>query len=277
MNEKISVIVPVYKVESYLERCIDSILVQDYTNFELILVNDGSPDRSGQICEDYLKRDPRVRVIHKPNGGLSDARNVGIEASQGEYVTFIDSDDWVTENYLSRLYSALVKNNVDISVTNYVTFNQDDFCLYYHVTDKDVFERVYSIQDWIFQENNIEYNLFIVYNTAWGKLYRKRLFQHVRYPFGRTGEDDYTTYKLYLQSSGIAYINESHYYYTRRNDSITGKSQIFHGKLEHLSQGIDVIETKIALLVSLGYDVVEQKKIYKRRLEEMIDKVLEMG
>ena len=112
--DKISVIVPVYKVEEYLDECVESILRQSYSNFELILVDDGSPDRCGEMCDNYKKRDARIEVIHKTNGGLSDARNAGLRVASGEYITFVDSDDAIADNYLEILYKALKKYGVDI-------------------------------------------------------------------------------------------------------------------------------------------------------------------
>ena len=112
----ISIIVPVYKVEKYLDRCIESVLAQTYTDFELILVDDGSPDNCPAMCDAWAEKDSRIRVIHKPNGGLSSARNAGLDIMKGEYVTFIDSDDTVLPNYLERLLTALTVNSADVSV-----------------------------------------------------------------------------------------------------------------------------------------------------------------
>ena len=162
----ISVVVPIYNVEKYLNRCVDSILNQTFTDFELILVDDGSPDNCGKICDEYAEKDNRVRVIHKPNGGLSDARNAGIEwalkNSDSEWITFIDSDDWVHPNYLEFLLQAAEKNNTSVSICGFVrTENKSDFPKYSFES------KVYSNEDfWI--EKNV--NAVI----ACAKLYKKR-------------------------------------------------------------------------------------------------------
>ena len=132
-NQLISVIVPIYNVENYLRQCLDSILEQTFHNLEILLVNDGSTDDSGQICQEYLKKDSRIRYFEKENGGLSDARNYGIERAQGEYLTFIDSDDWVTSTYIEELYIKLQHYNADISITNYFYFQESNATFYKHV------------------------------------------------------------------------------------------------------------------------------------------------
>jgi len=121
---KISVIVPVYNVEKYLAKCIDSILAQTFTDFECILINDGSPDNSPAICDEYAKKDERMKVIHKENGGVSSARNTGLDIAQGEWITFADSDDWVDENYLELMYSNAIKNNCDLSICGFKSVDE---------------------------------------------------------------------------------------------------------------------------------------------------------
>ena len=142
MIDLISVIVPVYNVEPYLRKCVDSILAQSYSNLEVILVDDGSPDGCGAICDEYAAKDARVRVIHKPNGGISDARNAGLDIMTGDYVTFVDSDDWIDEQHLSSLY-ALVKGGADIAVSDVrrILTDETEICrfvyeLYYELSDK---------------------------------------------------------------------------------------------------------------------------------------------
>ncbi|RGM21729.1 glycosyltransferase family 2 protein [Eubacterium sp. OM08-24] len=163
----ISVIVPVYKVEEYIYRCVDSILAQSFKDFELILVDDGSPDNCGKICDEYAQKDKRITVIHKENGGLSDARNTGIDwalkNSNSNWITFIDSDDWVHTDYLKNLYNAVKENNVDISVCGYVnTTGEDDL----HTKNSEINTLLCTPEDF-FINNNI--NAVV----AWGKLYKK--------------------------------------------------------------------------------------------------------
>ena len=221
---KISMIVPIYKVEKYLARCIESILSQTFTDFELVLVDDGSPDNCGEICDEYAKKDRRITVIHKENGGLSDARNAGIDwafkNSDSEWITFIDSDDWVNRRYLEVLFNAAIENQVDVSVCDFLrtsnfenTDIKDDFiCQKWSVTD-------------FFVEKNLN---FVV---AWGKLYKKSLFKKIRYPKGKVHEDEFTTHKLLFQCQKVVFVNSMLYFYFINKEGITaGKSEYYWNK-----------------------------------------------
>lgn len=208
----ISVIVPVYKVEKFIHRCIDSILNQTFTDFELILVDDGSPDKCGAICDEYAERDNRIHVIHKENGGLSDARNAGIdwafEKSNSEWMTFIDSDDWVHPEYLNYLYKAVTENDVGLSVTRYIMVND-----YQNYIEKEYICLLHSTQE-IFVKERV--NMII----AWGKLFRKNDFYNIRFPVGKLHEDEFTTYKLLFMYDKIAFVDVPLYYYYVNPDSI---------------------------------------------------------
>ena len=209
----ISIVVPVYKVEKYLKRCIESILRQSFTNFELILVDDGSPDNCGNICERYAREDSRIHVIHKENGGLSDARNAGIhwaiENSNSKWITFIDSDDWVHPDYLSFLYKAVIDFDVKISICKYTKVCQ--FCENLH---NEYVASTYQVQDLYVKEktNSI---------VAWGKLYLKSDFTNIGFPVGKLHEDEYTTYRLLFMYDKVAFVEDSLYYYFVNPDSIT--------------------------------------------------------
>ena len=211
----ISVIVPVYKVEEYIHRCVDSILEQSFTNFELILVDDGSPDNCGKICDEYAKLDKRVSVIHKDNGGLSDARNAGIEKAlkndSSEWITFIDSDDWIHPMYLEFLYNCAVNNKVFIAVCSFQKAESED------PLSLDLEFKTYKLK--------VE-DFFISYNTiatiAWAKLYQKDLFKNIRFPSGRIHEDEFVTYKLLFRYSEIFYIDYPLYYYFINSSGIMG-------------------------------------------------------
>lgn len=214
---KISVIVPVYNVEKYLLRCTDSILKQTFTDFELILVNDGSLDNSGYICDQLKENDKRIKVIHKENGGLSSARNAGIDAAQGNYITFIDSDDVVNKYYLQLLYNACVENGADIAMGRLLRFSQ------INAVNKDVIDEFVS--DCITTEEVFKnfYNIDIAanYNSSCCKLYRKEIFNEIRFPVGRLFEDEFTTYKLYHNADKIMYLNIDLYYYFVNDSGIT--------------------------------------------------------
>lgn len=215
-QELISIIVPVYKVEKYLEKCIDSIVRQNYSNIEVILVDDGSPDNCGEICESWMKKDNRIRVFHKKNGGLSDARNCGIEHSKGEYITFVDSDDYISEDYIMKLYYFLVENNADISVCNTDIVFEDSNAN--EVKDANIMIKRYD-PDSAFE--NMLYEIDLT-NSAWGKLYKRKLWNGIRFPVNKLYEDMFVTYKLFYKAKNIIYVSEKLYHYLVRSDSILG-------------------------------------------------------
>ena len=211
----VSIIVPVYNVEKYIKKCIDSIINQTYQNLEIILVDDGSPDKCGEICEEYSKKDNRIKVIHKENGGVSDARNAGLEKATGEYIAFIDSDDYIDKNYISTLYNMCITNKAEIAQCSFkrVTDNQI-------ANEKDVENKIVNMSGIeaiknIFKENYIEYTV------AWNKLYKKSLFDNIKYPKGKLHEDEATTYKLFYEAKIVSVTNEKLYYYYIRQNSIT--------------------------------------------------------
>lgn len=211
---KISVIVPVYKVEPYLHRCVDSILAQTFSDFELILVDDGSPDNCPAICDEYAKKDDRVVVIHQENGGLSAARNAGIDwafaNSNSEWITFIDSDDWIHPEMIERLYLAAIDNKVSVSVCSYVETNGEEPT----ISIKKLHNELLSPEDFFITHR---VNAII----ACGKLYKKECFEEIRYPVGKIHEDEFTTYKILFEIKTISYINAPLYFYFVNPDGIT--------------------------------------------------------
>jgi len=213
-EELVSVIVPIYNVELYLEKYINSIINQTYKNLEIILVNDGSTDNSLQICEKFINKDKRIKIINKKNGGLSDARNKGIEKSSGKYLAFIDSDDYIDYNMIENLYNDIKKYDADISIVNYEKIFEDGNIQNENFSKNDflVMDRETAIK------NLLDNTLFG--NYAWNKLYKKELFNDIRYPFGRKMEDLGTTYKLFFKSNIVVYNPTKLYYYLQRNDSI---------------------------------------------------------
>ncbi|RXF69357.1 glycosyltransferase family 2 protein [Arcticibacter tournemirensis] len=214
----VSVIIPVYKVEKYLRRCVDSVLIQSYSNLEIFLVNDGSPDNCGKICDDYSKADSRIKVIHKENGGLSDARNAAIDLAEGKYITFIDSDDFVTIDYIETLVSLAVSHDADIAVSQFVYYRDNgEYLIHQPKETTKVFDSRNAIETMLYQRD--------FETSAWGKLYRVSLFKgDVRYPKGLLYEDLATTYKLIALSNRIAVTNKISYYYYLRDDSIIGNN-----------------------------------------------------
>ena len=216
-NSLISVIVPVYKVEPYLHRCVDSILAQTYINLEIFLVDDGSPDNCGKICDEYAKKDSRIKVIHKKNGGLSDARNVAIDMAKGEYITFIDSDDFVASDYVETLYHLIEKYQCKVGVAWLRTFHEGcEADTKQPPYIEKVFDRIEGIENMFYQE--------LFDTAAWCKIYHRSLFETgIRYPFGLIYEDLPTTYLLFLQADKVAFCNHIIYNYLLRANSIEGQ------------------------------------------------------
>lgn len=215
MNELVSVIVPVYNVEEYLDTCIKSIINQEYTNLEILLIDDGSTDSCLKICNDYAKVDDRIKVIHKENGGLSDARNVGIENCNGSYITFIDSDDYIEKNYISMLYSLIKEYSADISMgKQYVHYPKKIIDTGSYKTLK--MNAHETLEKMMYSED--------VDVSAWAKLYKTELFDNIRFPKGRLYEDSATTYKLIDKSQCIVLKSIPIYNYIIRNSSITNNA-----------------------------------------------------
>lgn len=215
--ELISVIIPVYKVECYLSKCVESIINQTYKNIEIILVDDGSPDNCGRICDEYALKDNRIKVIHTKNGGVSSARNAGIDASTGSFITFVDSDDYISQNYIETLYKNLTETNSEISVVDHTEiFDGNEF-------SKDVSAgviTVFSQHDFIVQLLNKA-----IICSCWGKLYKRDLFDDIRFPLGRVNaEDAWVLYKLCFKSSRIVYDDTISYYYLIREGSAVQKN-----------------------------------------------------
>ena len=212
----ISVVVPVYNVEDYLPECVESILGQTFTDFELILVDDGSLDNCGTMCDSYEKKDSRVHVIHKENGGLSDARNKGIEQAKGRYITFIDSDDYIDATYLHYLYESALNTGADIVQANHTSISDKMGSI-----SADRHNASFDIKEFDTREAIKDFMLYKTqYANVWAKIYKKELFDGVRFPVGKLTEDEYTTYKLILKSQKVICLPKVIYFYRRRQGSI---------------------------------------------------------
>ena len=213
MGEKISVIVPVYNVEPYLERCVESILKQTYRNLEILLVNDGSTDKSGELCDRLALRDHRIRVIHKENGGLSDARNRGIDEASSDLIAFVDSDDYIDEDMYETLYRQMVSSKADLSMCGH-------YDVYHQIPEK----QVAAIKTWELTPKEaikmvMEAKVLSV--TAVNKLYKKDLFEQLRFQIGKIAEDAFIMVDLIHHCSKVVATNEKKYYYVHRENSIT--------------------------------------------------------
>lgn len=213
----VSIIVPVYRVEKELARCVKSLCAQTYRDFEAILVDDGSPDQCPALCDMYAEKYPWIRTLHKENGGLSDARNAGVKIARGDYITFVDSDDWVSSRYLQSLVTPVLEQQADISVVDF------------HSVDHEIYDYDTKAGAASFTVMDAKQVLIrILYQTyrdvcAWGILLPKQLVQAYPFPKGKLFEDLYTTYHYYLSVKKVAVISEKLYYYYQRPGSIMGK------------------------------------------------------
>ena len=252
---QISVIVPVYKVEQYLAHCVESIFAQSFRDYDLVLVDDGSPDACPQICDDYARKDPRVVVIHKQNGGLSDARNAGIdwamEHSDSQWLAFVDSDDYLHPDYLKKLYDAAIRESADLVICDFVRVDNDENIVEqahsFPVFSSDNKNELFS---WLFS------NWRIV--PAWNKLYHKRIFVQLRFAFGKIHEDEFAIHHVLFNCQNAVSIQDGLYYYRVRNNSIMTTENV-GSKLDGLEalterleflDGLHLLDT---VVVSLDY------------------------
>ncbi len=249
MNPLISVIVPVYKVEKYLDRCITSIVEQTYENLEIILVDDGSPDNSGKMCDDWAKKDNRIKVFHKENGGPAETRNLGVEKATGKYISFVDSDDYILPDYIETLYKDLADNNADISC-----------CNYFNVWDTD---RLTSLD-----ENNSSTELTILtgrescydsigderwnYVIVWGKIFKASIVKQHKFPIGRLCEDAAIT---------------CYYFYPCNKITITSKKLYAH----YINNGGIMQTVNPKRRVDEPWSMTERAKFYKEHSERELE------
>lgn len=217
-GDLISVIVPIYKVEKYLSKCVKSILAQTYTNIEVILVDDGSPDNCGRIADTYAARDKRVRVIHKPNGGLSSARNAGIDIAGGAYIGFVDSDDYIHPDMYKNLYTAIKAADAEISICNYCWMNENGTLCEKELSSDKITTGVLSYNA-VFAAMHERSN--VTYITAYNKLYKSSLLHTVRFPEGKIHEDEFTVHHFFAQCNKVACISDVLYYYVQREGGLT--------------------------------------------------------
>ena len=220
MQPLLSIIVPIYNVEQYLDRCIQSILNQTYQNLEIILVDDGATDCSGAIADSYAAKDKRIKVFHKENGGLSDARNYGLEHVTGDYILFIDSDDFIVNIMCERLITVASSNNADIVSCNYYIYRGDDDISIHTMSvqdDKRTFTGIDMLRYYLLKTEPFDLNV------VWNKIFKLDLFngvEPVRFPKGRVQEDNFTIFRLFLNANSIVTVNEPLYYYVQRAGSI---------------------------------------------------------
>lgn len=213
--ERISVIIPIYKVEAYLDKCVQSIVDQTYSNLEIILVDDGSPDRCGQMCEYWAKKDSRIKVVHKENGGLSDARNAGLAIATGSLISFIDSDDWIEPDFLQTLYDALTSQNAQIAECAIFYVDEEGSILRTRSTGGDaLIDSKEALRRLILEEG--------VFQTVWNKLYRREVIEGILFEKGKYNEDDFWTYQVFDRIEKLALVDKPMLNYLQRGGSIMG-------------------------------------------------------
>lgn len=231
MSELITIIVPIYNMEKYLEKCLQSLCNQTYHNTEIILVNDGSSDGSAAICEKYRQLDRRISVFHQQNRGLSAARNTGIENASGKYLCFVDADDWVDSRYCEKLYNAVVKYDTPIALCDFVKVENDDVSM--TVALSTINTKCYSetkILHWLSDWKSEEYTRLVV---AWNKIYDRKCFAELRYPEGILHEDEFVIHRILNGCEKLAIIEEPLYFYRQHSNSIMGRND-YETNLHHL-------------------------------------------
>lgn len=257
-EELISIIVPVYKVEKYIHECIDSILSQTYKNIELLLIDDGSPDNCPRICDNYALKDKRIKVYHKKNGGLSDARNFGIDNSTGKYLMFIDSDDYIEKDMVELLYKNLKLNNADISICDCTFIYKDKKIKNDKRTDFLVMNREQALSE-LNKQNGFGF-------AAWNKLYKKEIFKKIRFPIGKINEDWYIMYKIFSQVKKAVYQPDSKYNYRQRKSSISKNTLINYNPILASSRCRRFIINKypISSNEAYGNEIIADISVYNK-------------
>lgn len=275
-DDLITVIVPVYNVSAYIEKCIKSLIDQTYDNLEIILVDDGSTDASAILCDQYSDKDKRVCVYHKKNGGLSDARNYGIEHAHGEFYAFVDGDDWVHPQMYEILYTFMKQENVDIVTCGFeresLSFSEK------YIDIKNIDYQVLTKEQAI---SDIESPLVV----AWNKLYKKYIFEKCRYPVGKLHEDEFVIHKIFWQCNKVLVLRTPLYFYTERENSIIAKltEKRIYDALAALEDRvyfafqhqwtevmIAVVERYCDYAIARYYDIKNEKSGFDKKMSEML-------
>lgn len=278
MESLISVIVPIYNVEKYLDKCVDSIIDQTYRNLEIILVDDGSPDNCGQICDEYAEKDNRIKVIHKENGGLSDARNAGLKISTGKYLVFVDSDDCMTTDGIEYLYKLAKKNNAQLVIGGTEKFIDETNEIIYTSSNQKLNEEVLNKEDAI-------KDFFLNGCASWARIYKREIHENIFFPIGEINEDEAIVLRLIERCTKIIKSNKIVYNYRYRPESITSSSFSLKKMdwYEHCKANLNFVKQKypdlteyaekryyssiIFSLTSISFE--KNKEPYKKILQEL--------
>lgn len=254
----VSIIIPIYNVENYLQQCIDSLLNQSHSQLEIILIDDGSTDRSPQICDENEKKDSRIKVIHKQNAGAASARNVGLDVATGEYICFIDSDDYIKENYVEKLLYFLEGNNADVSVCSYLYLYKDAIEHEYMdpigvVSEKEFIRRF--LTDW-------------KCGLLWNKMFKATLMRNVRFEEGHKIDDEFFTYKVIMNADKVVVISDELYIYRMRASSVMQSTQINYEKM---------LQDRFEYLTQRYLDVIKKYPDFQREyLENLVDNFIRL-
>ena len=271
MEKLVSIIVPIYNVEKYLRQCLDSILRQTFRPLEIILVNDGSTDGSDTICQEYAEIDERIVYLKKENGGVSDARNVGLDAVTSDYVLFIDSDDWIEPTYVEVLYEKIEEYQADIVFENYTSFNDEDSNFYFHMSN-DYYEEIYDNYSVMNLLNDSRESKNAALIVPWAKIYRKEILNDLHFPLARTGEDALFNLKVFLKSEKIVYIHKGSYIYRHRGESLSRNWTV-----DWFNESLLIQEERLSMLATLGYPLKAYKKGYRDSLNFFISEIENRG
>ena len=264
---KLSIVIPVYRVETTLDRCVESVVTQDYDDFEIILVDDGSPDRCPKLCDEWARRDPRISVIHKPNGGLSDARNAGIDVARGDFLTFIDSDDYIAPHTLSQVMP--LTKDADLIEYPIRQFPETSYLLHLPSSILHLTSHLYTdANDYWLQTKAYEHTY------AWNKIYRRTLFADIRFPKGKVFEDAYTLPRLLHLRPRIMTTDRGCYHYYRNPHGITATATGNELRMlldAHLASGMPVDDSYYRHLLNIQLDVYrltgDAPRLQPRRLK----------
>lgn len=263
MNGKplISIIIPVYNVEKYLNRCLDSVISQSYDNLEIILVNDGSNDCSKSICENYAKKDSRIVFINKSNGGLSDARNAGLDIAKGDLIGFIDSDDYIEQDCYETMLSRMISTNADLVICNYQYVDELGNVILRDesISSDEVLSKTEGMKRLTVENSGY-------YITAWNKLYTKYLLEDIRFPVGRIHEDNFVVHKIINKCEKIAILTEKKFYYSQRQGSISASNINFTKHFDN----IYALCARVEFLQAEGYN-----DLISANVKQLVDTFIE--
>lgn len=247
MNETVSVIVPIYKVEEYLPACVDSIIAQTYQDLEIILVDDGSPDGCGGICDSYLEKDSRIRVIHKPNGGLSDARNAGMDIATGGYYYFVDSDDILPDHSIMTMHRLMQDHNAQMVIGGFERFMDGESKPFFSTEDEGLWLHVYD-REGAFRD------FYRDGCQAWAVLYKRHIHENIRFPKGEINEDEAIVFHIFENCDTVVVTNRVVYSYRCREESIT--TTAFHTKklawVKHCKDNLEFVREKHPAIVPMA-------------------------